>query len=121
MTAFIRRHKDVLWATDFFTTEVWACTGLTTFYVLFFLHLKTRSVILAGITPFPNEAWLKQVARNLTVEDSPMTQARFLLHDRDAKFSETYDALFRDVGTEPSNYHHSRPTSTPSPKGGSVQ
>jgi putative transposase len=52
MTAFIRRHKDALWATDFFTTEVWACTGLTTFYVLFFLHLKTRSVILAGITPF---------------------------------------------------------------------
>ena len=46
----------MLWATDFFTTEVWTGTGLTTFYVLFFLHLKTRSVILAGITPFPNEA-----------------------------------------------------------------
>ena len=50
---FIRRHKDVLWATDFFTTEVWTATGLTTFYVLFFLHWKTRSVILAGITPLP--------------------------------------------------------------------
>jgi putative transposase len=32
---FIRRHKDVLWATDFFTTEVWTGGGLTTFYVLF--------------------------------------------------------------------------------------
>jgi len=98
---FIRRHKAVLWATDFFTTEVWTCTGLTTFYVLFFLHLKTRRVLVAGITPFPNEAWLKQVARNLTVENSPMTKARFLLDDRDAKFSETFDAVFRGVGTEP--------------------
>ena len=98
---FIRRHKDVLWATDFFTTEVWTCTGLTTFYVLFFLHLKSRRVSLAGITPFPNEAWLKQVARNLTVADGPMTEARFLLHDRDAKFSEGFEAVFRGVGTAP--------------------
>lgn len=37
---FIRRHKDVLWATDFFTTEVWTCTGLTTYYVLFFIHIQ---------------------------------------------------------------------------------
>jgi hypothetical protein len=51
---FIRRQKDVLWATDFFTAEVWTATGLTTFYVLFFLHLQTRRVILGGITPFPN-------------------------------------------------------------------
>jgi transposase InsO family protein len=98
---FIRRHKDVLWATDFFTTEVWTATGRTTFYVLFFLDLKTRRILVAGLTPFPNEAWLKQVARNLTVENSPMTKARFLLHDRDAKFSETFDAVFRGVGTKP--------------------
>jgi putative transposase len=98
---FIRRHKEVLWATDFFTAEVWTPTGLTTFYVLFFLHLQTRRVILAGITPFPNETWLKQVARNLTVEDGPMTKARFLLHDRDAKFSEAFDAVFQSASIEP--------------------
>jgi putative transposase len=63
---FIRRHKEVLWATDFFTAEVWTCSGLTTFYILFFLHLQTRRVILGGLTPFPKTAWLKQVARNLT-------------------------------------------------------
>jgi len=51
--AFIRRHKAVLWATDFFTTEVWTSTGLTTFYVLFFLQLQTRRVILGGLTPIP--------------------------------------------------------------------
>ena len=98
---FIRRHKDVLWATDFFTTEVWTSTGLTTFYVLFFLHVQTRKVILGGLTPFPNDPWLKQVARNLTVADGPMTHARFLLHDRDAKFSEAFAAVFCAAGIEP--------------------
>jgi putative transposase len=98
---FIRRHKEVLWATDFFTTEAWTSTGLTTFYVLFFLHLQTRRVILGGITPFPKEDWLKHVARNLTVDDGPMAKARFLLHDRDAKFSKAFDDVFQSVGIEP--------------------
>ena len=97
---FIRRHKEVLWATDFFTTEVWTATGLTTFYVLFFLQLQTRKVILGGLTPFPKEAWLKQLARNLTTEDGPMAHARFLLHDRDTKFSQDFDAVFQSAGIE---------------------
>ncbi len=95
---FIRRHKQVLWATDFFTTEVWTCRGLTTFYVLFFLHVQTRKVVLGGLTPYPHEAWLKQVARNLTVADGPLRDARFLLHDRDTKFSDAFDAILRDAG-----------------------
>ena len=101
LAQFIRRHKEVLWATDFFTTEVWTSTGLTTFYVLFFLHLQTRRIVLAGITPFPNEVGLRQVARNLAVEDGPMARARFLLHDRDAKFSKAFDDVFQSVGIEP--------------------
>src|ERR1022692_37728 len=98
---FIRRHKEVLWAIDFFTTEVWTSTGPTTFCILFFLHLQTRRIVLAGITPFPNEDWLRQVARNLTVEDGPMAKARFLLHDRDAKFSKAFDDVFQSAGIEP--------------------
>ena len=98
---FIRRQKDVLWATDFFTTEVWTATGLTTFYVLFFIHIKTRKVSLAGITPYPNEAWLKQVARNMTSLGGAMTNARFLLHDRDTKFSEAFDTVLSDAGIAP--------------------
>ena len=95
---FIRRHKQALWATDFFTTEVWTCSGLTTFYVLFFLHLQTRKVVLSGLTLYPREAWLKQVARNLTVTDGPLNNARFLLHDRDTKFSDAFDEILRDAG-----------------------
>ncbi len=57
---------DVLAATDFFTTEVWTQGGLVTYYVLFFIHLATRRVYIAGITPHPNEQWMTQVARNVT-------------------------------------------------------
>ena len=56
--AFIRTHMDVLWATDFFTTEVWTLGGLVTDYILFFIHLETRHVHIAGVTAHPNEAWM---------------------------------------------------------------
>lgn len=57
---FIRTHMEMLWATDFFSTEVWTLGGLVTFYVLFFIKLDTREVRLAGVTAHPNEAWMKQ-------------------------------------------------------------
>jgi len=98
---FIRRHKAVLWATDFFTTEVWTTSGLTTFYVLFFLELQTRRIVLGGISAYPHEDWMKQIVRNLTGVTGQMSHARFLLHDRDTKFSEAFDALFKSVGIWP--------------------
>jgi len=100
-SSFIRQHKDVLWATDFFTTEVWSMFGLTTLYVLFFIQLSTRRVVLGGITVSPNEQWMKQVARNLSGWDGEMEDARFLIHDRDSKFTESFDEVLRVVGIEP--------------------
>src|SRR5215470_13234254 len=47
---FIRRHMGVLAGTDFFTVEVLTWRGLVTYYVLFFLHLESRRVSIAGIT-----------------------------------------------------------------------
>jgi len=58
---FIRAHTDVLVATDFFTTEVWTWCGLVTYYVLFFLHLESRRVHIAGVTPHPDAAWMVQM------------------------------------------------------------
>jgi Homeodomain-like domain len=49
---FIRAHREVLAATDFFTAELWTCFGLITYYVLVFIRLHTREVHLAGITPW---------------------------------------------------------------------
>src|SRR5262249_49234459 len=53
-SAFIRTHLDVLVATDFFTAEVWTASGLVTYYVLFFIHLASRRVHVAGVTPHPD-------------------------------------------------------------------
>ena len=52
---FIRAHRDVLAGTDFFTAEVWTLRGLVTYYVLSVMHVSTRRVHIAGLTPFPNE------------------------------------------------------------------
>jgi len=48
---FIRTHIDIHVATDFFTAEVWALGGLVTYSVLFFIHLGSRKVHIAGVTP----------------------------------------------------------------------
>ena len=65
---FIRTHWELLAGTDFFTVEVFTLKGLITYAVLFFIHLESRKVCLAGMTAHPNEAWIKQRARNLTAE-----------------------------------------------------
>ena len=84
---FIRSHMDVLWATDFFSTEVWTLGGLVTFYVLFFIKLDTREVHIAGITSSPNEQWMMQVARNLTMDELGILKpGQYLIHDWDKKF-----------------------------------
>ncbi len=61
-------HMDVLSGTDFFTVEVLPLRGLVTYYVLFFIHLESRRIEVAGITPHPNESWMKQIARNVTMD-----------------------------------------------------
>jgi putative transposase len=66
---FIRRHMDVLAGTDFFTVEVLTWRGLVTYYVLFFIHLGSRRVSIAGITDHPGANWMSQVARNATLEE----------------------------------------------------
>src|SRR5690242_14124749 len=55
---FIRSHMAVLAGIDFFTVEVLTWQGLATYYVLFFLHLETRRVTVAGMTQHPTEQWM---------------------------------------------------------------
>ena len=101
-TEFIRSHMDVLAATDFFTAEVWTQGGLVTYYVLFFIHLATRRVHIAGITPHPNEPWMIQVARNVTMADVGfLSSSRYLIHDRDSKYCESFRLTIEAVGVTP--------------------
>jgi len=87
-------HMAVLAEVDFFTVEVLTWRGLATYYILFFLHLETRRVILAGITRHPTESWMEQMARNAIDEASGyLRQHRYLLHDRDTKFCVSFRAI----------------------------
>jgi putative transposase len=98
---FIRTHMDVLWATDFFSTDVWTFGGLVTFYVLFFIKLDTREVHLAGITSSPNEAWIMQVARNRTMEEwGILKPGQYLIHDGDKKFCAAFKQILDDAGVK---------------------
>ncbi len=99
---FIRAHMDVLAGTDFFTVEVLTLRGLVTYYVLFFIHLESRRVEVAGITPHPNEAWMMQIARNVTMEQwGFLENCRYLIHDRDTKFTDSFRALTKSSHIEP--------------------
>jgi transposase InsO family protein len=96
---FIRTHMEVLVATDFFTAEVWTLGGLVTYYVLFFIHLSSRQVHIAGVTPHPNETWMMQVARNVTMEEwGFLSPGQYLIHDRDGKYCPAFQQLIDTAG-----------------------
>ena len=81
---FIRSHRAVLAATDFLSVEVLTLGGLVTYYILFFIHIETRKVVIAGITEHPDERWMQQMARNVTMyEWGFLRNCRYLIHDRD--------------------------------------
>jgi transposase len=99
---FIRAHMSTLAGSDFFTAEVITWHGLVTYYVLFFLHLDSRRVSIAGITDHPESCWMEQMARNATLEGWGFLQScRYLLHDRDAKFSESFRDTLVAGGVKP--------------------
>ena len=99
---FIQSHLSVLAGMDFFRVEVLSWQGLVTYYVLFFIHLESRRVSLAGITRHPDQAWMQQMARNATGEAwGFLEQRRYALHDRDTKFCSVFRATLTDGGIKP--------------------
>lgn len=99
---FIASHLAVLAGTDFFTVEVLTWRGLTTYYVLFFIHLESRRVSLAGLTRHPTSEWMLQMARNATDENSGFLRGQqYLLHNRDTKFCAAFLDVLRSSGIQP--------------------
>jgi putative transposase len=78
----LRAHWGAIAGADFFTTEVWTGRGLVTFYTLFVIDLATRRVQVLGITPHPDEAFMRQVVRTLSIAGAD--SGRVLICDRDA-------------------------------------
>jgi transposase InsO family protein len=96
---FIRTHMDMLVATDFFTAEVWTSCGLVTYYVLFFIHLASCKVHVAGMTPHPDQRWMVQMARNITMVDwGFLTPGQYLIHDRDRKYCSVFQQTIEAAG-----------------------
>jgi putative transposase len=106
---FIRTHRAVLVAPDFFTAEVWTLGGLVTYDVLFFIHLSSRKVHIAGMTPHPNEAWMVQVARHVTMEEwGFLAPGQYLIYDRDGTYCLALQQLIDAAGSSACRCRHGR-------------
>jgi putative transposase len=95
---FLRAQAEGIIGCDFFTVEtIW----LKTLYVLFFIQLRTRRVIAAGVTAHPDTMWVTQQARNAAMDlNDRGVSIRFLLRDHDAKFTRSFDEVFGSEGRQ---------------------
>jgi putative transposase len=94
--AFLRQQGAGMLACDFLTVET---ITLKTLYVLAWIELGTRKVHLGGATSHPHSAWVAQKARNLAmVLPEEGRSPRFLIHDRDTKFTGPFDEVLRSEG-----------------------
>jgi putative transposase len=112
---FIQAHRQSLLAVDFFTVEtIW----LQRLYVLFFIELESRRVHMAGCTPHPSAPWVVQQARQLSWTLPERAEPiKCLIRDRDRKFTEGFDEVFRSDGIEVVRTRFARPKPTASPSG----
>jgi putative transposase len=114
---FLHAQASAIVACDFFT--VYGAWGRT-IYVLFAIELSSRRVHLGGCTARPNDAWVTQLARNLSMTLADTNRhVRFLIHDRDAKFTAAFDEVSERMGSGSSRPRSDRPKRMPSPSAGS--
>ncbi len=94
--SFLRQHAATTLACDFLTVDT---VLLRRLYVLVFICIGSRRIEYVASTSNPDGAWMMQQARNLLIDlDDRGQRPRFLIHDRDAKFSRAFDAIFQGEG-----------------------
>jgi putative transposase len=100
---FIKRFENVTWAGDFFSVDVWTNCGLQTFYTLFFIHLGTQRVFIAGTSNHATSEWVVNMIKDWTAWPEPPfgEDARFLIRDRDRRYTAEVDWYFAQMGMMP--------------------
>jgi putative transposase len=92
--AFVKRHAATLRASDFISVRTLTSAGVVELYLLFFMHVGTRRVIVSSPTANPDAAWVAQQARNASMGMSELgLDATHLLIDHDAKYASGFDAV----------------------------
>ena len=87
-----------MWAIDYFHVDT---VLLRRYYVLFVIELRSRVVHMLGATTNPNGPWVTQAARNFASDLEDAGQCfRFLIHDRDAKFTKGFEEVFASIGID---------------------
>ena len=93
---FLRSQAQGILALDFFTADLLNGTKV---YVLAVIEHGTRRARILGATEHPVQSWVVQQARNLLMDlEDAGTRAKFVLHDRDASFTDAFDAVFQAAG-----------------------
>ena len=116
---FIKSHLGAIAGADFFTVEVLRGFGLVRYYVLFVLDIGSRRVHVAGITDQPSEAWMKQIARNLTdCVDGFVKRTRYLILDRDPLYTKASELFSKTPVSISCAYRRAVPTSIPTRRDG---
>ena len=96
LAGFLRSQAQGILALDFFTADL---LGGTKVYVLAVIEHGTRRIRILGATEHPVQSWVAQQARNLLTDlEDAGTRAKFILHDRDASFTATFDSVFQAAG-----------------------
>ena len=96
---FIKRHKETLWGCDFFSVRTVTARGLRQMYVLVFLCLETREVIVSESTEHPNSAWVTEQAHRFLEETATRDKKpEIVMHDKDTKFTREFAAALKSRG-----------------------
>ncbi len=98
-TNFLERHKQTLWACDFFSVKAVTARGIQNLYCLVFLCMETREVIVSPSTQHPNSAWVKRQTEAFIEQTADRAEKpAIVMHDRDTKFTKEFVAVLKAKG-----------------------